>query len=726
MGRAPNPGGPQRVTAHVVPRAKPYPDDGGGAGDEEEKTTIESGWEDEASTTVEQGQLDSKVRNELGLELPTPPRVQQQQQSTGITHTGAVDEPTVDDQHVPQLSTITPLRQDQNARLSITQGNDTGQTFEIIPGKTYTIGRAIDNDVVLTDIAVSRKHFDLRFEDGSWVIVDRGSGNGTVVNGNVEDNPFMLASGDVIEIGNTVFRFEQEKGTAVGHGRQHIEPLEDEEELSTVAGKPMRAEVIEVVEPAPVARPRSDRPVHERPKTLPPPLPLRSAPATQPPPLNLPPQPMSTMPPLGSRPSMLGEPMPTMNPMVPMPTGSQPRPAAYPTYPQATEIPPHSVHAQMLLIQTQNRRGDGSTMHVPPTPYDGMVAAPSLRWSPQQLTKRAKLIFAGAGIAALAAIATIAIVSSDDKPKTTAKKAATVETIKQPDPAAKIETPAPPPVETAKPETQQIATPTIKVDPPKKIETPPVKVEAPKTEAKVEPKVEPKKVEAKVEPKREEPKRVEPKRVEPKKVVESPPPPKDPPKEIKREPKRVATADSSSAKSKAESLYRAKKFNDASATLMSASKSASDEEARDLKKTAEYYSGLGKALNAGMAPGTDAIVAFENLRRASNYDRNLGGFYDSDIQSKLAQVAPKAAFSYYAKKNYQAARVAVIAAEQYGNSEGVSIVRQKLESVARDLYNEAQADNFSSANSKDKLKQIKLIVDSKSPWYQKANKALGT
>ena len=29
-----------------------------------------------------------------------------------------------------------------------------------------------------------------------------------VVNGNLEDNPFMLANGDVIEIGNTAFRFD--------------------------------------------------------------------------------------------------------------------------------------------------------------------------------------------------------------------------------------------------------------------------------------------------------------------------------------------------------------------------------------------------------------------------------------------------------------------------------------------------------------------------------------
>src|SRR5881392_55150 len=99
MGRAGNPGGPQRVSAHVVPKAKPYPGDdpgsdpGSDVGDEEEKTTIESQWEDEASTTVEQGDVADKVRA-------------LKQNNTNVTHTGGLDEPTVDDQHVPVLSAI--------------------------------------------------------------------------------------------------------------------------------------------------------------------------------------------------------------------------------------------------------------------------------------------------------------------------------------------------------------------------------------------------------------------------------------------------------------------------------------------------------------------------------------------------------------------------------------------------------------------------------------------
>ncbi len=137
------------MSAHVVPK-------GQGASsaasnnkefEEEEKTTIESGWEEEGSTTVEQGEVAEKIRA-----LPVEPR----RNGTNITSTngnGLLDEPTVDDQHGGR-SVVTPPA--LHARLVITGGNDSGQELLIQPGKAYTIGRAVDNDFVLTDIAVSR------------------------------------------------------------------------------------------------------------------------------------------------------------------------------------------------------------------------------------------------------------------------------------------------------------------------------------------------------------------------------------------------------------------------------------------------------------------------------------------------------------------------------------------------------------------------------------------
>jgi hypothetical protein len=199
MARATNPGAPQRVSAHVVPKAPSFSND-----DEEEKTTIESGgWEEEASTTVEQGDVADKLRA-LALGAAQPAR-----SNTAITSTtgsGVSDEPTVDDQRASAALALLPPP--SVARLVITQGNDAGRQLEVRPGKTYTIGRGIDNDLVLTDITASRKHFDIRHETGSWILADRASGNGTLVNSRIEDAPFMLASGDTIEVGNTAFRFE--------------------------------------------------------------------------------------------------------------------------------------------------------------------------------------------------------------------------------------------------------------------------------------------------------------------------------------------------------------------------------------------------------------------------------------------------------------------------------------------------------------------------------------
>src|SRR5262245_37262993 len=101
MARATNPGAPQRVSAHVVPKAPSF-----SADDEEEKTTIESGgWEEEASTTVEQGEVADKIR---ALAIGAPPAGRS---NTSITSTGGNtvnDEPTVDDQRAIAALAVMP------------------------------------------------------------------------------------------------------------------------------------------------------------------------------------------------------------------------------------------------------------------------------------------------------------------------------------------------------------------------------------------------------------------------------------------------------------------------------------------------------------------------------------------------------------------------------------------------------------------------------------------
>ncbi|MCB9558641.1 MAG: FHA domain-containing protein [Deltaproteobacteria bacterium] len=90
-------------------------------------------------------------------------------------------------------------------RLLVVSGNDRGKEFDLREGDN-TIGRGLDNDIVLADIAVSRRHTVLSVEGGVCVVRDLGSGNGTVLNGQVV-HAQRLATNDEIELGNTILRY---------------------------------------------------------------------------------------------------------------------------------------------------------------------------------------------------------------------------------------------------------------------------------------------------------------------------------------------------------------------------------------------------------------------------------------------------------------------------------------------------------------------------------------
>jgi hypothetical protein len=94
MGLAPKAGAPGRVSAHVVPKVPAFSEE------EEDKTTIESGWEEEASTTVEQGQVAEQIRM-LGRQPPASSTPSMSPMSSGnITSTNSLlEEPTVDEPH---------------------------------------------------------------------------------------------------------------------------------------------------------------------------------------------------------------------------------------------------------------------------------------------------------------------------------------------------------------------------------------------------------------------------------------------------------------------------------------------------------------------------------------------------------------------------------------------------------------------------------------------------
>ncbi|MFF7356507.1 FHA domain-containing protein [Streptomyces filipinensis] len=74
-----------------------------------------------------------------------------------------------------------------------------------LPARSVRIGRAADNDLVVEDLVVSRRHAELRARtDGTYEIVDLGSHNGTYLNGRpVTRAP--VRPGDIVGVGHSAF-----------------------------------------------------------------------------------------------------------------------------------------------------------------------------------------------------------------------------------------------------------------------------------------------------------------------------------------------------------------------------------------------------------------------------------------------------------------------------------------------------------------------------------------
>jgi len=73
------------------------------------------------------------------------------------------------------------------------------------------VGRSVRSDIQLAQEAVSRIHAEVLRRDGSYVVRDRHSKNGTFVNATPIDE-HILAEGDEVTVGRTVLRFTWASG----------------------------------------------------------------------------------------------------------------------------------------------------------------------------------------------------------------------------------------------------------------------------------------------------------------------------------------------------------------------------------------------------------------------------------------------------------------------------------------------------------------------------------
>lgn len=72
-----------------------------------------------------------------------------------------------------------------------------------------TIGRDVNNSIVIDDSFVSADHALLTFRGRAWYVEDRGSTNGTWLNGQRVESYLPLGYGDELQIGQVRLRLER-------------------------------------------------------------------------------------------------------------------------------------------------------------------------------------------------------------------------------------------------------------------------------------------------------------------------------------------------------------------------------------------------------------------------------------------------------------------------------------------------------------------------------------
>jgi hypothetical protein len=120
---------------------------------------------------------------------------------------------------VEKTREIAPVRTDQ---LTTAEEVPSGRPFLILDGRRHFdlrqpivgLGRGVENDVILEDPRVSRRHAQLRLRYGRYVLYDLGSTGGTEING-YPVRECVLHSGDVISFAGVQVIYAEDPPTPV-------------------------------------------------------------------------------------------------------------------------------------------------------------------------------------------------------------------------------------------------------------------------------------------------------------------------------------------------------------------------------------------------------------------------------------------------------------------------------------------------------------------------------
>ena len=116
----------------------------------------------------------------------------------------------------------------QRCELQVTEGPDKGSQVSL-GQRTIRIGTAPENDLVLTDRAVSRRHAEITAAEDGFVLRDLASKNGTFV-GAAKVAEVTLVKGTSVKLGNTTIQFRFGEGDSIEF------KLEDDEKFGDAIG----------------------------------------------------------------------------------------------------------------------------------------------------------------------------------------------------------------------------------------------------------------------------------------------------------------------------------------------------------------------------------------------------------------------------------------------------------------------------------------------------------
>ncbi|MEK7485138.1 MAG: FHA domain-containing serine/threonine-protein kinase [Planctomycetota bacterium] len=116
---------------------------------------------------------------------------------------------------------------------TILAGTHVGETFPIELGDVFTIGRAEEMSLQISDGAISRKQCDIHRKLEGYFIRDLESRWGTFVNGEKISEPRQLHFGDLLKVGNTVIEFRPKTSEGVLSSSHFVPKMAKENFLET-------------------------------------------------------------------------------------------------------------------------------------------------------------------------------------------------------------------------------------------------------------------------------------------------------------------------------------------------------------------------------------------------------------------------------------------------------------------------------------------------------------